>query len=57
MEKSRRDVEFSSFGTPLSIGERNRDLESVWDSQMEKERIRLEQRDIHEFLEKKNDTV
>ena len=30
VEKSRRDVEpFSSFGKPLSKGERNRDLESV----------------------------
>ena len=40
VEKSRRDVEpFSSSGKPLSRGKRNRHLESVQDSQMERERI------------------
>ena len=55
-EKSRRDVEaFSSFGKPLSKGRRNRELESVQDSQMERERILSEQRDVHDVLERKAD--
>ena len=49
-----RDVDpFSSFGKPLSKGGRNRELERVQDSQMEKERILSEQK--HDFLEKKGD--
>ena len=56
MEKSRWDVEpFSSFGKPLSKGKRNRDLESVQDSLRERERFLSEQRDIHDFPEKKAD--
>ena len=56
MEKSRRDVEqFSSFGKPLSKGSRNRFVESVQDSQMERERILSEPRDIYDFLERKAD--
>ena len=51
MEKSRWDVEpFSSFGKPLSKGERNRHLECVHDSEIERERILSEQRDIHDIL-------
>ena len=51
-----RQVEpFSSFGKPLSKGKRNRDLESVQDSQLIRERILSEQRDIHDFFEKKAD--
>ena len=56
-EKSVRKVEsfssaepFSSFGKPLSKGKRVRDLESVQDSQMERERILSAQRGIHDFL-------
>ena len=37
------------------IVERNRELESVQLSQMEKERILSEQKSLHEFLEKKAD--
>ena len=56
VEKSSRDVEpSSSFGKPLSKGKRNRDPESVQDSQMERARILSEQRDIHDFLKKKAD--
>ena len=51
----RNPVPFSSFGKPLSKSTRNRDLESVQDSQMERERILPERRDIHDFLEKKTD--
>ena len=52
VEKSRRDVEqLSSFGKPLSSGERNRNLERVQDSQMDMERILSEQKILHEFLE------
>ena len=56
MEKSRRDVEqLSSFGKPLSKGKRNRDLESVQGSQIERERILSEQKNIHDLLERKVD--
>ena len=56
VEKSRLDVEpSSSFGKLLSNGKRNRDLESVQDSQMERERILSERRDIREFLEENAD--
>ena len=55
-EKSRRDVEpLSSFGTPLSNGKLNRDLESVPLTQMERERILSEQRDIYDFFEQTAD--
>ena len=40
---------------PLSNSKRNRELESVQLSQMEKERILSEQKSLHEFLEKKAD--
>ena len=56
--KPRRDVEqFSSFGNRCSNVKResSRDSASVRDSQMERERILSEQRDIHDFLEKKAD--
>ena len=50
MWKSRRGVEqLLSFGKPLTKVQRNRNLEGVQDSQME--RILSEQRDIHDFLE------
>ena len=39
----------------LVVVKRNRDLENVQDSQMERERILSEQRDIHDCLEKKAD--
>ena len=56
VERSRRDVEpFSSFGKPLSKGKRNSDLESVQDSQMERQRFLSEQRDTHDSIEKKAD--
>ena len=56
--KCMRDVEqFSSFRIPLSKGQRNRDLECVQDSQMGRESILSEQRDIYDFLEKKGDHV
>ena len=56
VEKSMRDVEpFSSYGKPLLKGRRNRELESVQDAQMERERILSKRRDIHDFLEKKAD--
>ena len=56
MEKSMRDVDpFSSFGKPLSKGGRNRELESVQDSQMERERILSEQRNFYDILEMKGD--
>ena len=56
MDKSRRDVEqLSSFGKPLSKSKRNRDLEIVQDSQMERGRILSEQRDLRGFPEKKAD--
>ena len=41
----------SSFTKPLSKGKANQDLESVQDSQMEREKSLSEQRDIHDFLE------
>ena len=41
------------FGKLVSKGTRNEDLESVQGSQMERERILSEQRDIHDFLERK----
>ena len=51
-----RDVDpFPSFGRPLSKGKRNRDLESVQDSRLERERFLSERRDIHDFLQKKAD--
>ena len=51
-----RDAEpFSSFEKPLSKGKRNRELDSVQLSQMEKDRILSEQKNLHEFLEKKAD--
>ena len=54
VETSRRDVEpFSSFGKPLSKGKRNRDLESVQDSQMERKKNFCPNKEI--FLEKKAD--
>ena len=46
---------FSSFEKPLSKGKRNRELDSVHLSQMEKDRILSEQKNLHEFLEKKAD--
>ena len=51
-----RDVEpICSFEKPLSKGERNRQLESVQVSHMEKERILSEQKNLPEFLEKNAD--
>ena len=53
MEKYRRDVEpFSSFGNPLSEGNRNRDFGECADSYVKRKRILSEQRALHEFLER-----
>ena len=54
--KPMQDVEsFSSFKGSLLKGKRNRDLESVQDSQIEKVRILSKQKGLHEFLEKRAD--
>ena len=51
VERSMRDVVFcKKFLESQSKGERNRDLESVQDAQMDRERILSERRDIHDFL-------
>ena len=51
-----RGVEsFSNVERSLSNGERNRELESVQLSQMEKEKILSERRSFHESLEKEAD--
>ena len=58
VEKSSWAVEpFSSFEKPLSKGKRIRELKSLQDSQMEKEKERIlsEQKNIHELLDKKAD--
>ena len=50
----RREVDpFSSFGEPLSKGQRNRELESLQDPQ--KGRILSKYKDIHDFFERKAD--
>ena len=61
-ERSMRNVDrfssvelFSSFGKPLSKGKRIRYLESMQDSQMERERILSESGDFHDILQKKSD--
>ena len=51
-----QDVEsFSSFQRSLLKGKRNRELESVQDSQIEKVRMLSRQKGLHEFLEKRVD--
>ena len=45
----------SSFEKPVSKGKRNREMESVQLSQMEKERILSEQKSLHVYLEQKAD--
>ena len=56
MEKSRRETEqLSRLGKRLSKVPRKSDLESMQDSQMKRERALSEQRDIHDFLERKAD--
>ena len=51
-----RDFEhFSSFERPMLKGKRNRELEGVQPSKMEKERILSAQKRLHEFLEKEAD--
>ena len=53
MGKPVRGVEsFSHVEWSLSNGKRNRELESVQLSQMDKEKILSEQRSLHEYVEK-----
>ena len=57
-EKLARGVEsFSSFEKPLLKGRRDRELESVQLSQIEKERILSEQKSLHEYLEKEAESA
>ena len=48
---------FQASGNCCRKVKRSRDLESVQDSQTERERVLSDRRDIHDFLEKKADHV
>ena len=57
LNSGRLEPFFQASGNRGRKVKRNRDLESVQDSQTERERVLSDRRDIHDFVEKKADHV